>query len=111
MTKLDGPRCLTAVFYGNFLMVLLTNLKEAHVNERLKQNLTFHLVDSDRQLHSQTVFADNLDDLSFVLELFALVLDLSGGRKTRCNLWLHGVDDLKVRVLWFLKANPFGPIG
>jgi predicted PolB exonuclease-like 3'-5' exonuclease len=79
MTELDGSNCLPVVLDRNLLLVLLAYLQKAHIDERLKEYLTFHLVDSHRQFYSESILANNLDDLSLIFKFLALVFDFGGG--------------------------------
>jgi hypothetical protein len=44
--KLNISRSFTVVLDGNFLMVLFTDLQEAHIDEGFKKDLAFHFIDS-----------------------------------------------------------------
>ena len=108
VTKLNRACSLAVVLNSYLLFVFLANLQEAHVDKRFKKNLTLHFVDSDRQFFSDAIFADDLNDFSFVFEFLAFILDLGSGGQTRCDFRLHGVYDFEVRVLRFLEAYPLG---
>lgn len=98
MAKLYGSNRFPIILDGDLLLMLLSNLQKSHINKRLKQYLTLHLIHPNRQFHSQPILTDDLDDLSLILEFLALVLDLGGGGQPGGYLRLHGVDDLEIGV-------------
>lgn len=98
MAKLNSASRFPIVLDSYLLLMLLSDLQKSHINKRLKQYLTLHLIHPNRQFHSQPILTDDLDDLSLILELLALVLDLCGGGQPGGYLRLHGVDDLEIGV-------------
>ena len=111
MAKLYQPWSLPVVFDCYFLLMLLAYLQESHVNKRLEQNLTFHFINSDGQLDSDSILADNFDYFCFIFKFFTLVFDLGCGTKSGGDFGLHAVDDFEVGILGFLKSDSFGAVG
>ena len=111
MAKLDCSNSLAVIFYCNFFLMLFTDLQKSHINERFKQYLAFHFVDSNWQLDSEPILTNHLDYFRLIFELLTFVFDFCGGRESGGDFWLHGVDDFEVRIFRLLKSDPFGSIG
>jgi hypothetical protein len=69
--------------------------------------LTFHLIDPDWKLDSESIFTDDFNDFRLIFELLAFILDLGSGGQARGDLGLHSIDDLEVGVFGFLKSDAF----
>lgn len=100
------PLCLTLVLKRYPLFLDLPDLDEPHVDEWLKQQMTLHSVDSDRQLQPAPVICGDNDLLILVLQDHTLILDLRQHCQLRSDLLLQVILNLKTRISWLLQTNP-----
>ena len=111
MRKLDDPWSFTIIFHGNFFYMFFAYFKKSHIYKRFKKNLTFHFIDSHRQIYSDSVLANDFNNFSLISKFFAFKFDLCSGWKARSNLRLHSIDDFEVLILWLTKSNSFSWVG
>jgi len=111
MVELDCALSLPHILYCEQLRVLFATLHEAQVHKRLKYDLTVLFVDSDWELYGRAFVAEHPDELCFILQLLAQIFDLCCGGQPWRDLWLHCVQDRKVRVTALLYSDALGSMG
>jgi hypothetical protein len=108
MRKLNLSWGLTNVFENNFFLMLFTALDKSHVNERLKNDLAFSFVDSNRQLSQRAFITEHFNNLGLIFKLFTKILDFGSHGETGGNLRLHVVKDREIGIGALIDSDPFG---
>lgn len=73
--------------------------------------MAFHFVDPHRELNCEAFIAEDFDHLCLVLQLFTFIFDFGHHGESRGNLWLHGVQDLKVGIFRLKDSDSGGAVG
>lgn len=82
MFELYFSCCFTDIFEYNFFLMFFSTLDKTKINKGFKDDLTFSLINSDRELRNSALITKDFNDFSLIFEFLTMEFDFSSHRKS-----------------------------